>query len=72
MPENGDNLSVQEKLILHQTNQMEILLKQVLRQIEELTKAVTASNVIDKLSYMTNERPPVQAIKANSDNWRDL
>ena len=52
MPENGDNLSVQEKLILHQTKKMETLLKQLLRQMEELTKAVTAGNVIDKLSHL--------------------
>ena len=72
MPENGDNLSVQEKLILHQTKKMETLLKQLLRQMEELTKAVTAGNVIDKLSHLAHDRPPVQALVNDADDWRHL
>jgi len=72
MPDNGDNLSVQEKLILHQTKKMETLLKQLLRQMEELTKAVTAGNVIDKLSYMANDRSPIQALIEDNDDWRNM
>lgn len=72
MPDNGDNLSVQEKLILHQTKRMETLLKQLLRQMEELTKAVTAGNVIDKLSYLANDRQPVQALIEDKDDWRNM
>lgn len=72
MADNGDNLSVQEKLILHQTKRMETLLKQLLRQMEELTKAVTAGNVIDKLSYMANDRSPVQALIEDNDDWRNI
>lgn len=72
MPENGDNLSVQEKLILHQTKKMETLLNQLLRQMEELTKAVTAGNVIDKLSHMAHDRLPEQALISEADDWRHL
>ena len=72
MADNGDNLSVQEKLILHQTKKMEQLLKQLLRQMEELTKAVTAGNVIDRLSHMASDRRPVQAMIEDADDWRHL
>lgn len=70
--DNGDNLSVQEKLTLHQTKRMEQLLNQLLRQMEELTKAVTAGNVIDRLSHMASDRPPVQAMIQESDDWKNL
>jgi hypothetical protein len=70
--QNGDNLTNHEKLTLHQTRRMETLLNQLIKQVEELTKAVTASNVIDRLSNLTS-RPPIQAvIEGNSDDWRDL
>jgi hypothetical protein len=71
--QNGDNLNNQEKLTLHQTRRMETLLNQLIKQVEELTKAVTASNVIDRLSTNLTSRPPIQAvIEGNSDDWREL
>lgn len=72
MPENGDNLSVTEKLILHQTKQVSQQLGQILRQLEELTKAVTAGNVIDRLSHFAHERAPVQAMIKDTEDWKNL
>jgi hypothetical protein len=72
MPDNGDNLTVQEKLILHQTNKMEILLNQLSRQIEALTKAVTAGNVIDRLTYLASNPPPERAVIESAEEWKNL
>ncbi|MDC1299947.1 hypothetical protein N8Z24_00410 [bacterium] len=72
MSHNGDNLTNHEKLTLHQTKTTERLLNQLIKQVDELTKAVTAANVIDRLSNLTSRPPSTQAIIDGSEDWRDL
>lgn len=73
MPDNGDNLSIQEKLILHQTKKMEMHLKSLQAAVHELTKAVTAGNVIDKLAHFAGQQPAMKAIaEKEDDSWKSL
>jgi hypothetical protein len=68
-----DNLSIQEKLIKHQTMRMEKCFDMIKEEIIELRRAVTAGNVVERLAHMAGERrEPLKVIAEPSDDWKSL
>ena len=68
-----DNLSINEKLILHQTKKMEKCFRDLQESIAELQKAVTAGNVVERLAYMAHgKQEPMKVIPDKQDDWKSL
>ncbi len=73
MGNHGENLSITEKLILHQTKQMQKSFKMLQNEIIELRRAVTAGNVVDRLANLAGaSREPIRALTDELDDWKGL
>lgn len=69
MTDLNDNLSVQERLTLEQTERIMEGLKRINRSIVTLQRAVSAQQVVDRLASLAGQAQLKGAIKKDEDGW---